>query len=392
MAEVKKRHGYPQRFRAAYAKNSNDAVMRIARVLNESGMCKGITLSFQSMDEETLKNVKRKNIKVQSFEELIREYRKLRIPTYSEIIIGLPGETYESFKKGLGTLIEAGQHDSLQVYTCELLPNSEMSDPEYRKRFEIESVPSPMPFFHATNIEDPNFESYEIVVKTSTLSREDWLRTQVFAWAVQCFHCLSLTQYLAVFLKNEFSLAYEDFYEELIDYARRNPESSIGIQLKHAERIFKGVLQGGHWFMADEKFGEVNWPPEEGSFLFLIENKPLLYQTIGLFFRELLKTRGFEIEHDLVDDVLLYQERMVIDPFSESEFTFKLKYNLHSYFSSVYVGESKKPTRQNVLVSTMSSSSFKGDLAKYAREVIWYGRKGGEFRYSNVKETSTDSA
>jgi putative methyltransferase len=150
MAAVKARTGFPKKFRAAYAKNSNEKVFAIARTLHAAGMSKGVTLSFQSMNEPTLKLVKRHNIKIDSFSDLSRRYRAEGIATYSEFIIGLPGETYDTFADGLDTAIRAGQHDSLQVYTCEVLPNSEMSNPEYVAAHRIETVRTPALFVHST--------------------------------------------------------------------------------------------------------------------------------------------------------------------------------------------------------------------------------------------------
>ena len=50
MIETKKKYGFPKKFRAAFAKNSNQRVFEIASLLNDNDMCKGITLSLQSTD------------------------------------------------------------------------------------------------------------------------------------------------------------------------------------------------------------------------------------------------------------------------------------------------------------------------------------------------------
>jgi putative methyltransferase len=99
------RTGFPNKFRAAYAKNSNERVFTIARMLHAAGMNKGVTLSFQSMNDETLKLIKRHNIKTRQLPGPGGRYRAEGIATYSEFIIGLPGETYHTFADGLDTLI-----------------------------------------------------------------------------------------------------------------------------------------------------------------------------------------------------------------------------------------------------------------------------------------------
>lgn len=384
MAEIKTKLGFPKKFRAAYAKNSNDKILRIAEVLNNAGMNKGVTLSFQSMDEATLKNIKRVNIKVTDFKNLMQKYREAGIATYSELIIGLPGETYASFADGVDTLISAGQHDSLQIYTCEVLPNSEMNDPIYRKKHEIKTVQSPMPFFHASPIYDPQGEHYEIITSTATLPVKDWLRTQIFAWAVQCFHCLSLTQYLAVFLHTEYDLSYRAFYEALIEFAEKNSETFIGQEFLKARTIFEGVLEGKDWFMFDERFGNISWPPEEGSFLSLVAEKEHFYLEVGRFFKDFTETADYKADKALIEDLLTYQAQMLIDPFAPREFSFPLHFNLHEYFTAAYKGSKISIRRENLLIEVVADDSFSNDLARYARNIIWYGRKGGKYRHSNI--------
>src|SRR4029077_16666410 len=84
------------------------------------------------------------NIKLSVFSELQREYVKRDIPTFSEFILGLPGETYESFSRGICQLIENGQHSKIEIYHCDIMPNAEIGDPAYQARFGIRSVTVPL--------------------------------------------------------------------------------------------------------------------------------------------------------------------------------------------------------------------------------------------------------
>ena len=67
-------------------------------------------------------------------------YERDRIPTYTEIIIGLPGETYESFCNGIGRLFEAGQHTSVIVNNCDLLVNTDLASSESVEKYGIKKV------------------------------------------------------------------------------------------------------------------------------------------------------------------------------------------------------------------------------------------------------------
>ena len=129
--DLKKRTGHPQNFRVCFTKNRCDFVRKIGVKFFESRLDKAQTLSFQSMSPEVLENIGRKNISNDHFCNLMALYNEINISTFSELIMALPGETYESFCDGLCKLIEYGQHKSVEVYPCELLPNSKMGSPEY---------------------------------------------------------------------------------------------------------------------------------------------------------------------------------------------------------------------------------------------------------------------
>jgi len=91
---------YPKKLGVAWAKNTTEKILPIARELRDGGIIGGVSLSVQSLDPTTLKNIKRANIKFDKFSDLTEVFLENGIPTYTEIIIGLPGETLQSFKNG----------------------------------------------------------------------------------------------------------------------------------------------------------------------------------------------------------------------------------------------------------------------------------------------------
>jgi radical SAM superfamily enzyme YgiQ (UPF0313 family) len=388
LVETKMRYGFPKQFRAAYAKNSNMKIFEIAKMFNRAEMDKGVTLSMQSMDNHTLDVIKRINIKVQDFENLLKLYRRENIPTYTELIMGLPGETYDSFVNGIDELLRSGQHDGLTIYMAELLPNSEMADPVYREQHGIKGVRMPMLWTHASPSAETIPEYFDIVVETKTLPTEDWKRVYRFSWAIQCFHCLSLTQYLAVFLHTEFQIAYRTFYEKTLDFARRNPETLIGQQFLFISGILNRVLDGGAWETIVPEFGDVMWPPEEATFLNIICEKDRFYAEMRRFIRELVDDGRLPLDEDLLSDLFEYQGRMVLDPFTPGNFSVNLKYSLHEYFVNAYLGTPFPLVKKESSLNVKARAEFGGDLETYAREIVWYGRKSSRVRQALVVETS----
>lgn len=364
MAGLKAEHGYPRKFRAAYAKNSNDNIFEHAKILHEAGMNKGVTLSFQSMDPETLKIVKRDNIKVQEFERLMGKYRKAGIATYSELILGLPGETYNSFARGLDTLIECGQHDSLQIYACEVLPNSEMNDPEYKREHGVSTVRSPIPMFHGTPSDDPHQEYYEIVTQTSTMPETDWMRSQMLAWAVQAFHCLGLTQAIAIAFHRLAGVPYHKFYERMLV----RQDNSIGKIMKAASLSFTQLREGKPWGEYNPLFGDVTWPPEEAAFLRCVYHKREFYDDLKFTMEGMTK-----LDPELLEELWVYQESVVAEPEGVS-FKLATRYDWKAFVDGGPLEKSKGWYQVEPAIDC------EGDLEKFAREVVWYGRKGGSFK------------
>jgi radical SAM superfamily enzyme YgiQ (UPF0313 family) len=315
MIKVKQKYGYPNKFRAAYAKNSNEKVFQISKMLNDAGMSKGTTLSFQSMDDATLRIVKRKNIEVKDFKSLMTRYREHNIPTYSEIIVGLPGETYDSFADGLDTLLEAGQHESINVYTCEVLPNSEMNHPEYKEKHGIKTVVTPQLFYHATPSQDPYREEYELVIETKALPPDDWMKCQLFAWIVQSFHCLGLTRLVAIFMRHYAGMRYREFYAALLNHAKSQSIVTVLYRLiLEAHRFYSEMREGRTPELIDLRFGNITWPPEEYTYLLACVNAGEFYDCIFGFLASGLVLEGVPVSVDTADAIIEFQTRHLAFP------------------------------------------------------------------------------
>jgi hypothetical protein len=382
LVKTKEKYGNPTKFRAAYAKNSNDRVFDIASILNKEDMCKGVTLSFQSMDSATLELIKRKNMKINNFKDLITTYRVADIPTYTELIIGLPGETLETFMDGIDVLLDSGQHDSLSIYHAMLLTNAEMNSETYRKTHGIQSQVIPLLLLHGTVEENDITEYYEIVTGTNSMPTEEWIKCSLFAWGIQTFHCLNLTQAVAVFLKNQYNISYKDFYVTLFKYIQ-DSDTKIAEILNNAESIAREVALGdGSFDLKDRTYGDIMFPVEEILFLQIV-NEDFWY----LLNRFLTDT--YNIPYDLVDDLVKYQRVSVKQPLNKQVKSVNLKHDIHNYVSNLLVNnEDVKLKKINNTVIVDSPNSYQ-DVKDYAREIVWYGRKGSSLRENLIAKFDT---
>lgn len=384
MVEMRtKNDGYPRAFRMCTAKNSNDKIFAIIKILNDAGMNKGAALSFQSMDDNTLGIIKRKNIKIQNFEDLMRKYREAGMVTYTELIMGLPGETYETSKRGVDTLID-GQDETINLYAyvCTALPNSEMSGPDYMIRHGIRYVRMPILLAHSTQTEEDSLEYHNVVIETATMPQTDWQRTYMFYWAIQCFHSMGLLQHVAILFRKQFGLKYSDFYEKMIEYFTFHNETLVGRQIAFVRRTVDESTRGGRLDAVLPKFGNICWPLDEATFLNLADNKERFYEEIRSFIGSLAVGCGFVADSSVLDDVVSYQSFRIIDPAS-SESVIELQHDLHGYFSTFH-DPASAIQRVSTRLTRKPKKNFVGDTVGYAREVVWYGRKGGRFHHADI--------
>ncbi|HEY2875971.1 MAG TPA: cobalamin-dependent protein, partial [Reyranella sp.] len=101
VADVKKTTGYPVALSVQNTKNATERAYLTQKILSDAGLNKGVALSMQSVDMPTLEAIKRDNISLGTYMELQRRFTKDKVETYSDLILGLPGETYESFVRGV---------------------------------------------------------------------------------------------------------------------------------------------------------------------------------------------------------------------------------------------------------------------------------------------------
>jgi putative methyltransferase len=334
LVNTKAKYGYPKRFKAAWAKNSSERMFELSGMLHTAGMDKGVTLSLQSLHPPTLELIKRKNIEMDNFAELIQRYQRAGIPTYTELILGLPGETYESFVTGICKLLDAGCHEGINIYPCSLFVNAEMSTPEYVRLHGLQTVVCPILQNHSSPGSDDIQELDRVVIGTNTMPPEDWHRAFMFSWAVQTFHSLGLLQHIARQVNR--TIGYREFYEGLLAYMARS-NNWLGVLYEYADRTTASGMKGQGWGHRTDKskFGDIWWPIEEMTFLDVVAGD------LDAFYTETRHWLLMELQVGIRDVIRLAAEQraMIVTP-------------------ADYPGST---------------------LEDFAREVVWYGRKGGKF-------------
>ena len=226
-----------------YAKNSNDHVIEIGKALGRLG--KGITLSQQSMSPTVLEEIKRTNMDINKLNEMLDKTEEADLDAYSEMIIGLPGETLESWKKGMGEILEAGQHNCVEVWYAQTLKNSDMSTIESREKYGIKTV-LVKDYIFLYNDPDDIPEYVEVVSGTKDMPTEDMIEAYMYSWMVVRFHVYGYTYALARYARQK-GISYNDFYEKMF---------SLIPSTNHIDDHFNTIKRSVSKYLTEDQVGE----------------------------------------------------------------------------------------------------------------------------------------
>jgi len=175
MYELKCRYRWPTSLTAWTGKNSKDRVIQVTRRLGET---LSINMSVQSMDEGVLKQIKRGNIKLDHYRAIAQELSAQGRPQHAEVIIPLPGETFQSYLAGLNELLDSGV-GNIVTHTLQMLHGTPYRDDDnYIRangivgRYRI--VPRNFGQYDGTYV----FDTEEAAVRTNTFSFEEYIEAR----------------------------------------------------------------------------------------------------------------------------------------------------------------------------------------------------------------------
>ncbi len=377
VVDVNKKSGYPQVFKPCYAKNSDENIFEIGKILNRDGVDKGVTLAYQSISPTVLENIGRKNLDINYYSRLNAMYSAEGIPTYTELILGLPGETYESFCNGLCQLLEAGQHNSITVYTCQVYCNSPLAQPDYKEKFGIRWERVPLHGIHYPANFNGVQEYYDIVVETKDMTKEEWVKANMFSVCLQSFHHLGLLRCFAIYSRYELGISYYDFYNRLLDYIYSDSSKYIFGLFNMIKKKTEDT-ENSDWCYQKDVFSKVGWYFEEGAFLDMAYNSDIFWQEIKGFVDSL------GIDENIRNALFDYQKSIIRYPDQETVVV-ESDYDFYNYFEDIYEGKYSSLRKQkNKLTIELEKRVY--SWADYAREIIWFGKRRSATLCTNPRE------
>jgi hypothetical protein len=317
--------------------------------------------------------------------ELQRRFTRDKVETYSDLILGLPGETYESFVSGVDQLIENGQHNRIQFINLSILPNAEMGDPAYQARYGMVTVESRIINIHGERIEldDDVPEVQDLVVATASTPLADWRRTRSFCWMTALLHFDKLFQIPLILAHGISGISYRDMIEAFMaaDPARFPLIAEINAFF---EKEAESIQQGGAEYVFSREYLGIYWPADEFIFVELTAKGKFdaFYAEAGRLLAETVKTRAADLPMDILDEAIRLNHALVHQPFVSDKITLRLRYNLLDYWQKVRSGEEAVLAEAPMMVEIDRAARPYDDFQKWCREIVWWGNKKGAYLYS----------
>ena len=309
LIKVQKRWNRLTSFSITWAKNQrNEVVDMVNKLIEQSpNFAQGLTVSVQSMNNTVLENIKRRNLDQHKLDEIFDICDRKNIPVYTEVILGLPGETALSWKENFWQIFRAGNHTGINILQAQLLENAEMNILQ-RRLWQLESIPISdyMSGSHG-DLDIP--ETVEVVVSTKDISRETMLDLLTWNTFIQTFHINGLTTYLARFMYRYAGMDYSNFYARL--ERRLSGHAWLNEEFRRTRNYFH------NWLI----LGQARHPDINGVQIFgwnLVHRVTLLIQhecklaDIRLWIRNFI-LEEFDLPRDLAEQLVDWQQHYVID-------------------------------------------------------------------------------
>jgi tRNA A37 methylthiotransferase MiaB len=326
--EVQEKYGSPRSFSVAWAKNQKKEVVDIVKkLLDARGFNQGLTLSVQSLDLDVLENIRRKNMEMSRLNEVFELCEQRNIPTYTELILGLPGETLETWKNNFFELFKMGNHTGLTVFQAQLLENAEMNLLQ-KKLFKITSQPV-TDYFAGSYSNEHVVESIDIITGTKDMPFDQMLDAHIFSWFINTFHINGVSTLLSRLVYQYLGIEYSQFYSELFDFIQQD-------EWLHGEQE-----QVREYYRSWMTCGQINHP----NVGIEIHGWNLIHRTILNLHVEKQYNRVFDLLEqfisryklpaDLLDSIMRFQRRYLVayDEMNTYPEEIKLEYNIWEYLS-----------------------------------------------------------
>jgi radical SAM superfamily enzyme YgiQ (UPF0313 family) len=294
---LQEHYGWPKYIRTTTGKNQSE---RIIRVMRKAGGALPMTAAVQSMNPTVLNNIDRSNIKLETYAKIQNEVRAQGMQSYGEMILCLPGETKETFLKGVSDLLDSGVK-RVSAHQLMLLHGAPLSNPDSRERFGFRTRFRVVARNIGVYTDEPVIETEEMVVHTNDFSFDDYLSARVFhllltiyyyegnfeeafafaeAHGVKPFELVIKLQSMLGSAPQKFREMVDAFVRESQAELHETPEACIAWAKEHFDKLVSGE-EGGNLLSKYSLIGRFYVTEEAIAFLHQAIHQSLVERSDG---------------------------------------------------------------------------------------------------------------
>jgi radical SAM superfamily enzyme YgiQ (UPF0313 family) len=189
-------------FGVNWAKNSSERIITIAETLRNNRVRTAVTLAYQTLTPEAEQLSKRKSLSLATGTQLLRVASTKSIPVYTDLIWGLPGESYPEFLAGLDRVIDTGI-PAVAIYPLEIIPGTEYYEQKARFGFQVLA---------------PEDHSQELVLAHPKMTEEDHRRGVLAIHAHHLLHTFKTCHAVRRYLDLRIGLKHSQACEAMVAY------------------------------------------------------------------------------------------------------------------------------------------------------------------------------
>lgn len=253
LVEMQKKYKWPTTVVSTTGKNNKERVIDVTSIL---GNTFSVTMSAQSMDSQVLSNIKRSNIKLDDYAAINKHLQNVGRSTTGELIIGLPGETKESFTRGVRQVIDSGVH-RVTIYTLMMLYGTEFKDPEYRSSYEMKGKYRIVPLNLGKYDGVKTFDYEEVCIQNKHMSFNDYLYLRQLALVIESAYN---NQPFEAFFRYALTVGVSrsDFVFQILNSLHKAPEKIIKIfndyKKESQEELWDSDVEMVEYYRKDENY------------------------------------------------------------------------------------------------------------------------------------------
>lgn len=273
-----------------WAKISKPHMIDIGKIL---GHLTHTYIAFQSLDAKVLENIKRKNIRTEELLDLIEKLKGFTYGAQTDLLVGLPGETYQSHLNSLEKVLKMG---ITQIFGGEIqmLPGADMDSKESRKRFGLKTK---YRFFEGAYGVYRNqfvYELQESIRETNTMTEVEMLKLRAlrafFYAGITLGEHLPLAQYLS-----KRNIQFTKVCEEMVVQGQKDP-----IFKKSVDWLIQ--QSSSEWYSSPKAVSEHITKSNKGKSL--LEEETFVRINTGFFAKICLDREQYDAYYKVLEKVL----------------------------------------------------------------------------------------